>query len=104
MLFEENHYFEHDSIFNFLVLGMSLFIRLIATVEINDDTKTFRILTHVYKPTEEVQGTKSINHNAGPYRGLSGITSDPAARMAPITHCIKSGIRHARSESMKEQK
>lgn len=38
------------------------------------------------------------------YRGLSGISKEPAARMKPMTHCIKRGIRHERSESMKEQK
>ena len=32
------------------------------------------------------------------------MTRDPAARIAPITHCMKSGIRHERSESMNEQK
>jgi hypothetical protein len=38
------------------------------------------------------------------YLGLSGMNSDPAARIAPMTHCKKSGIRHDLSESMKEQK
>lgn len=104
MLSEEHNYLKHNSVFNFLVFGLSLFVRLIATMEINDDAKTFRIFTHVYEPTKKVQDKKSIEHNAGTYRGLSGITRDPAARIAPITHCIKSGIRHARSESMKEQK
>lgn len=38
------------------------------------------------------------------YRGLSGMTSEPAARIAPMTHWINSGMRHERSESMNEQK
>ena len=38
------------------------------------------------------------------YLGLSGITKDPAARSAPITHCMKRGTRQDMSLSMKEQK
>lgn len=37
------------------------------------------------------------------YRGLSGMSKEPPARMPPITHCMKSGKRHDMSESMKEQ-
>lgn len=36
--------------------------------------------------------------------GLSGITREPAASMAPITHWMNKGILHERSDSMKEQK
>jgi hypothetical protein len=38
------------------------------------------------------------------YRGLSGIAKEPAARMAPMTHWMKRGMRQERSDSMKEQK
>lgn len=36
--------------------------------------------------------------------GLSGKKIEPPAKIAPMTHCAKSGIRHDISESMNEQK
>ena len=38
------------------------------------------------------------------YRGLSGMTRDPAARIAPITHWISRGILQDQSDSIKDEK
>jgi hypothetical protein len=46
----------------------------------------------------------TMDEKGSTYRGLSGITSEPRARIVPITHCINRGIRQDRSDLIKEQK
>jgi hypothetical protein len=79
----------------------------IPSVEISNDVHALGLFSHINEPPI-IRFRRLINGIAGyssiTYRGLSGIRRDPTARIVPITHWMKSGIRHDKSLSIKEQK
>lgn len=73
-------------------------------MQIGNDSHTVLIFVCVDEPTVTGMNDFIIENISETHRGLSGKSSDPPARIAPIMHCMKSGARHAMSDSIYEQK
>ena len=74
-------------------------------MQVSDHLHAVDVSVVVKKParTERVRSRwQGMDESA--YRGLSGITRDPAARMAPMTHWMNKGIRQDQSDSIKDEK
>lgn len=73
-------------------------------MQINEHLQACVVLVVVDQPSFAAREEPTSSRVRGTYRGLSGISAEPAARRAPITHCMNKGIRQDKSESMNEQK
>ena len=104
----ENTDLKNDSVLDILEFFVRGDVIWVTTVEVNEHLHAFLISVHVKQPSVDVECLKSGSQTpilaTGTYLGLSGIISDPHARMIPMMHCMNSGTLHARSESIKEQK
>ena len=83
-----------------IATGSSGFPPCKSTRTCNPSLSLFTSINHLVALAE----TKRSNREVKSYRGLSGKANDPTAKIIPIMHCTKSGIRHDRSELKKEQK
>jgi hypothetical protein len=75
-------------------------------VQVSNHLHTVYVSVVVNKPTRAGVGLDRVNGYVYElaYRGLSGMTRDPAARMAPMTHWMNKGILQDQSDSMKDEK
>lgn len=78
-----------------LKLGYSNYVVQVSAMQISEDSHPLCILVGIYKPSVvyciiRISTRMTIRE---PYRGLSGMTREPAARMEPIIHWTKRGIR-----------
>ena len=101
------------SILTYLFINLSLYLSKlgyrngvieITPMQVCEDLQSFCILIRVDKPPVS---TMWIGTRRGYLRidlGLSGKASEPIANTNPRPHWIKRGIRHEKSDSMKEQK
>jgi len=77
----------------------------IPSVEINNDLHALGFFAHINEPSIiRIRRLSSRVSAIFTYRGLSGIRRDPIASIVPMTHWMKSGIRHDKSLPIKEQK
>lgn len=83
-----------------IATGSSGFPPCKSTRTCNPSLSLFTSINHLVASAKTKYSDKEVKS----YRGLSGKANDPTARIIPIMHCTKSGIRHDKSESKKEQK
>src|SRR5882762_6622205 len=81
-------HFKHNLILNFSVFCLSHLVLFLPTMEIDNNAKSLSIFAHIYEPTTRprIDTTLNVTPFKWAYRGLSGISRDPAARMAPMMH------------------
>ena len=93
-----------DLLSDFLVFGDGDDILRIATMQVREHAHALGIIIRIDQPSAtdqmEVRGAKPRSTHLG----LSGIMSEPKARIVPMTHCNRRGTRQDKSESIKEQK
>jgi hypothetical protein len=96
-----------DFVLDLLIYSHCNGVIRVSPMEIGDDLQTVHFLIVVNEPSTSENHHLAQNIKqalVGPYRGLSGMRSDPAPSIEPMTHCMRRGILHDRSLSIKEQK